>query len=98
VTSLYDNAVWTVTRATKLADETVFITAKKVGTKDFHDSTKEYPIDTKFSPRSKTHEYVGGVQSRRGKLKLVLKEIKEYQPLKHDTLSGYGEKRKKYIR
>jgi hypothetical protein len=58
----------------------------------------EYPTDTLYSPRSSSSERIGKVVRVGGKSKFKATEVKPLPPLKKDTLSGYGEKRKRYIR
>jgi hypothetical protein len=59
---------------------------------------QEYPSEARFSPHPrKLYEFEGRIVNQKGKRKLVLKEPKPYQPLRKDTASGRGEKRKRYI-
>lgn len=58
----------------------------------------EYPTMTRLSPRGRTREVAGKVMNQGGKRKVKISEPKQFVPLKGDTPSGYGEKRKRYIR
>lgn len=93
----HDGEQWTIRRMQLQKDGSITIEARK-SDKPHRDTLTEYPVYTKFSPNRKLITNVGKVQSRRGKRKLVAEDPKPYEPLKGDTDTGLGERRKRYIR
>jgi hypothetical protein len=71
-------------------DGSITIEARKTASPDSRDTLVEYPMYTRFSP-------TGKIENRKGKKKLKATDPKPYQPLKGDTETGKGERRKRYI-
>ncbi len=84
--------------ACRLPSGFIYITAREADSPEYQDTLAEYPMYTKYSPNRKTFVNIGHIESRRGKRKLKMEDPKPYQPLKGDTDTGLGERRKRYVR
>ena len=92
-----DGKLYRIRTASRLKSGFIQITARETD-EDAPSVESEYPSFTKFSPRGKTFEHLGRIESRKGKRKLKAADPKPYVPLKGDTDTGIGERRKRYIR